>query len=320
MGIRSIVLFTAALCLCVATEALARTSTPFDEQTLDRISELNRAIAEHYERLEEAAKELEARRGVAMSRVHAAAEELDLLEQERGRIRRLPEDERERALRALEEHRIDAKSRSLEALAEKHAIDLDAIQAFEEHATAILVNLEKLGDALAVSGNLSDSSEKVARAAFHSVQRGTAIALSALEEWGELTRDDPRFRALWATARVLNRNAVQLRAPESVRMTVDLVRDRAFVVRSLVDQARAMRGALDQQGLLLQVAAQNQMLRLHFVRLGAINGMELPDLKIEESMRHIVEDIQEEPFGGTASGSFDMLDGFEDCLNYDDCN
>jgi hypothetical protein len=316
----SIRLISLALILMSGSPALGRTTAPFDEETLDRIQELNRAIADHYERLESTATELEARRAIAMTRVEAAAEELAVLERERSPILRLPEEEREAALRALEERRIDAKSRSLEALAEKHAIDLEAIRSFEDHASAILRNLERLGDALEESGRLSDSSEEVARAALHSVQRGTAIALATLEEWGELTREDPRFRALWATARVLNRNAQHLRAPEGLRLTLDLVRERTFVVRSLVDQARAMGGALDQQGLLLQVAAQNQMLRLHFVRLGAISGMELPDLRIADSMRRIIEDIEEEPFGESGSDSEGDLDGFEDCLNYDHCN
>ena len=293
--------------------------SPFDEQTLDRIQELNRAITDDYERLESVVGELDARRGVALSRVETARDELEQLEWERGDAVRLPEPGRTESLRTLEEHRIDAKSRYLEALAEKHAIDLDAISSFEEHASSILVNLERLGDALEDSGRVTESTEEVARAAFHSVQRGTAIALATLEEWGSLTRQDPRFRALWATARVLNRDAVRLRSPEGVRFTVDLVRERSFVVRSLIDQARAMRAALDQQGLLLQVAAQNQMLRLHFVRLGAINGLELPDLEIEDSMRRIIEDIEEEPYV-TESDTGDPLEGFEDCLRNGRCN
>ncbi len=298
---------------------LAEHPAPFDEQTLDRIQELNRAITDDYERLESLVGDLEARRAVAMSHVETAREELEQLERERGDVLRLPEPGRTESLRTHEEHRIDAKSRYLEALAEKHAIDLDAISSFETHAASILVNLEKLGDALEDSGRVTESTEEVARAAFHSVQRGTAIALATLEEWGSLTRQDPRFRALWATARVLNRDVVRLRGPEGVRFTVDLVRERSFVVRSLIDQARAMRAALDQQGLLLQVAAQNQMLRLHFVRLGAINGLELPDLEIEDSMRRIIEDIEEEPYV-TESGTGDPLDGFEDCLETGRCN
>ncbi len=308
-----------ATIVALPASLVADQRSPFDEHTLDRIQELNRAITDDYERLESVVGDLEARRGISMSRVETAREELEQLEGERGDAVRLPEPGRTEALRTLEEHRIDAKSRYLEALAEKHAIDLDAISSFETHAASILVNLEKLGDALEDSGRVTESTEEVARAAFHSVQRGTAIALATLEEWGSLTRQDPRFRALWATARVLNRDVVRLRGPEGVRFTVDLVRERSFVVRSLIDQARAMRAALDQQGLLLQVAAQNQMLRLHFVRLGAINGLELPDLEIEDSMRRIIEDIEEEPYV-TESGTGDPLDGFEDCLETGRCN
>ena len=308
-----------ATILTLPASALADHDTPFDEQTLDRIQELNRVITDHYERLESVVSELEARRGVSMSRVEAASEDLERLERERSDVVRLPEPGRGETLRVLEQHRIDARSRYLEALAEKHAIDLEAISSFEEHATAILQNLEKLGDAIEGSGRVTDATDEVARAAFHSVQRGTAIALATLEEWGAITREDPRFRALWATARVLNRDVVRLHSPEGVRFTVDLVRERSFVVRSLIDQARAMRAGLDQRGLLLQVAAQHQMLRLHFVRLGAINGLELPDLEIEDSMRRIIEDIEEEPYV-SESDTGDPLDGFEDCLQYNRCN
>ena len=67
--------------------------------------------------------------------------------------------------------------------------------------------------------------------------------------------------------------------------------------------------------LLLQVAAQNQMLRLHFNRLGVIGGMELPDLDLDDSTRRILEDIEEEPFV-SADGSEDSgLVGFDDCLH-----
>lgn len=308
-----------ALCLVlVAGHALARPGgTPFDEETLDRIQVLNRTIADHYERLQATATELDARRAAALSRADAAVEELSALESERSDLRRLPEPERVDALRTLEERRIDLKSRSLEALAEKHAIDLEAISAFEDHAAGILENLDRLGDALERSGAASHSGE-VSPATLHSVQRGTAVALATLEEWGTLTREDPRFRSLWATARVLNRAPLQVGGPESLRLTVELVRDRAFVVRSLVDQARALRSSLDQQGLLLQVAAQNQMLRLHTVRLGVIGGLELPDLRIEATTRHLLEDIEEEPYTATA-GSTQGLRGFDDCLNFNEC-
>ena len=219
----------------------------------------------------------------------------------------------------MEEHRIEVKSRYLEALAERHAADLDAIRSFDVHGSAILENLEKLALALERSGRLEHGGNKEqTRAAFRSLQQGTGIALAVLEEWGTLTRDDPRFRALWATSRVLNRNLRRANASEGIRLTVDLVRERTFVVRSLIDQARALRGALDHQGLLLQVAAQNQMLRLHFARLGAIRGLELPDLEIEDSTRRVLEDIEEEAFVG-ATASADPLDGFDDCVEWGEC-
>lgn len=296
----------------------ARASGPFDERTLERIQDLNRVITEHYEELESSSHEHETHRAIASSRIGEASARLEELEEERNDLRRLSQEERPDAERALEERRIDAKSMYLEALAEKHAVDQESIESFEVHASGILENLERLGEALEGSTHMPRSSEKTAREALRTVQQGTAVALSTLEEWGALTREDPRFRALWATARVLSRNATSLRTPESLRLTVELVRERTFVVRSLIDQARALRSALDQRGLLLQVAAQNQMLRLQFLRLGAINGMELPDLGIEESMRQILEDIEEEPFV-TASESGDALIGFDDCLSYGAC-
>lgn len=313
-----IIAAVAALALGGAAPAAAAPALPFDEQTLDRIEELNRAISEHYEELEASATELEARRAIAKEQLDAVEEDLAAIERESADVRRAPE--RERAMRAIEEHRIDAKSRYLEILSEKHAIDVEAVRSFEVHASAILVNLERLAGELERSGRVSEGSERATENAFASLQRGTAIALSVLEEWGTLTRSDPRFRALWATGRVLNRNAQRLRAGDGVRVTVDLVRERTFVVRSLIDQARAMQAALDQQGLLLQVAAQNQMLRLHFVRLGAINDLELPDLDLEDATRRILEHIEEEPFAVTEAAAGDGLAGFEDCLNFGVCN
>jgi len=305
--------------------AYAAPATPFDEETLDEIDALNRAISSHYEELQNATSDLDARRAVSDSKLGAIEEELARIERERSQVWHAPNSPKEPALRLIEEHRIEAKSRYLEALAEKHAIDLEATGSFEVHASAILINLERLAQALDRSGRLDSSAqESDTREALHSLQRGTAVALSVLEEWGTLTRDDPRFRALWATSRVLNRNVQRLQASEGIRMTVELVRERNFVVRSLIDQARALRAALDHQGLLLQVAAQNQMLRLHFTRLGAINGLELPDLHLEDSLRRIVEDIEEEPFAVSAHAEQgrtrnDGLGGFDDCAQRGVC-
>jgi hypothetical protein len=309
-----------ALLISLAAVARAGPAGPFDEQTLDRIEELNEAIAEHYEELQEATTDLDARRGIATSRIEHAQQELRSIEDHKARARRLPDDQRENAVRVFEEQRVDAKSRYLEALADKHSTDMETVQAFETHATGILIHLERLADALEGAESVGEESERATRAAFQSLQRGTAVALSALEEWGTLTRQDPRFRALWATARVLNRNVQRLASPDGIRMTVELVRERTFVVRSLVDQARAMRVALDQQGLLLQVAAQNQMLHLHFARLGAIRGLELPDLDLEDTTRRIIEDIEETPFETAGMLDGDELSGFDDCAHYGVCN
>ena len=257
--------------------AHAAPGTPFDEQTLDRIGALNQAITDHYEQLQDTSEEIAAQRGELKTRMESAQTELEMIERERQEhVRNGPEGDNA-GLRAIDEHKIEAKSRYLEALAEKHALDQEATRAFETHATAILINLERLAEALEKSGRLDGGAgDQVTQRSFQSLQQGTAVALSVLEDWGALNREDPRFRALWATSRVLNRNAERMRGGDSVKVTVDLVRERTFVVRSLIDQSRALRAALDQQGLLLQVAAQNQMLRLHFNRLGAINGMELP--------------------------------------------
>ena len=311
-----------ALCLVlVAGHALARPGgTPFDEETLDRIDALNEAISEHYSQLQESAGEIEARRAVMRSRLETVEAELTAIEKERQQLApRESGDPKSPALRLIEEHRIEAKSRYLEALAEKHALDLEATRAFESHGSGILVNLERLAEALERSGKLEEgSNDELTQRSFHSLQQGTAIALSVLEEWGALNRDDPRFRALYATSRVLNRSVERMRASDGVRMTVELVEERTFVVRSLIDQARALRSALDHQGLLLQVAAQNQMLRLHFNRLGAIHGLELPDLDIEDTTRRILEDIEEEPFVVSSSDD-DGLGGFDSCLHHGEC-
>lgn len=307
------------LLLATPSRAAGATAVPFDEETLDQIDSLNRAISDHYEELQSSSTEIEARRAVVESRISGIEEELDTIERER---RELPPEQREAdspAARLMEEHRIEVKSRYLEVLAERHAADLEAIRSFDVHGSAILENLEKLAVALERSGRLEQAGNgEQTLAAFRSLQQGTGIALAVLEEWGALTREDPRFRALWATSRVLNRNLRRTKASEGIGLTVDLVRERTFVVRSLIDQARALRGALDHQGLLLQVAAQNQMLRLHFARLGAIRGLELPDLDIEDSTRRVLEDIEEEAFVGS-SASADPLDGFDDCVEWGVC-
>ncbi len=309
-----------ALLLTTPCLAAGAPAVPFDEETLDQIDSLNRAISDHYEALQSSSTEIEARRAQIASRLAGIEQELDTIERER---RELPPAQREPdspAARVVEEHRIEVKSRYLEALAERHAGDVEAIRSFDVHGSAILESLEKLALALERSGRLEQGgNDEQTQAAFRSLQQGTGVALAVLEEWGALTRDDPRFRTLWATSRVLNRNLRRAKASEGIRLTVDLVRERTFVVRSLIDQARALRAALDHQGLLLQVAAQNQMLRLHFARLGAIRGLELPDLDIEDSTRRVLEDIEEEAFVGTTA-SADPLDGFDDCVEWGVCH
>jgi hypothetical protein len=312
----------ASLVLMVATAPDARgaPALPFDEQTLERIYALNQAISSHYEELMRNSEEIEVQREMAKAKLEAVESDLERLDQETSELRRSEIGDKTNALRMLEEHRIEANSRHLEALAERHAIDVDATQSFERHASAILLNLERLASALEESGRLGpEADEQTAQQSMRSLQQGTAIALSVLEEWGTLTRDDPRFRALWATSKVLSRNVRRLSGANGIRSTVGLVRERTFVVRSLIDQARALRAALDQQGLLLQVAAQNQMLRFHFNRLGAINGMELPDLEIEDTTSQILAHIEEEPFAVDDSEFLDPLVGFDDCAYHGAC-
>jgi len=302
--------------------SMAADPEPFDEQTLDRIQELNRAISDHYEDLQTAAVDIEARREITGSRLQTIQEEIDRLEEERQQLRR---DRGSRGeIKALEENRMEAKSRYLEALAEQHAIDVESTAAFEEHATGILINLERLAEELEASqGFDKDGDPKAAVEGLYTLQRGTAIALSVLEQWDVLQRDDPRFRALWATARVLNKNVEGLRSgmwSDGIRQTVGLVRERIFVVRSLVDQARALQPALDQKGLLLQVAAQNQMLQLYSTNLGLIDGLELPDLKLDQSIQKIIADIEEDPQTGTTRRSRDPLRGFDECAQTGVCD
>ena len=310
----------AALLIATAASAAGGAQAiPFDEETLEQIDSLNRAISEHYEELQSSSTDVEARREAIGARLGVIEEELAAIERERTELPPEQRDAGSIASRLIEEHRIEVKSRYLEALAEKHATDLEAIRSFDVHGSAILQNLEKLAYALESSGRLDPGrDDEKTRAALRSLQHGTGIALAVLEDWGALTRADPRFRALWATSRVLNRNLERANAAEGIRLTVELVRERTFVVRSLIDQARALRAALDHQGLLLQVAAQNQMLRLHFARLGAISGLELPDLEIDDSTRRILADIEEEAFVGS-SESDDPLDGFDDCVEWGVC-
>ncbi|MBW2280880.1 MAG: hypothetical protein JRG82_09050 [Deltaproteobacteria bacterium] len=313
------------LALCAALLAAspayaAKPALPFDEQTLDRIEVLNRTIADHYEELQTTASGLASRREITQEKLDAIEKTLDQMDRDLAALRRKPGTEKDATLRYMEEHRIEIKSRYLEALAEKHAIDVESTRAFEVHGSAILVNLERLARALSESSGLGEGGDpQASESAFYSLQRGTAVALTVLEDWGSMTREDPRFRALWATARVLNKNLKRAQAAEGVQLTVDLVRERTFVVRSLIDQSRALQSALDHQGLLLQVAAQNQMLHLHFNRLGVIGGLELPDLDLEDSTRRIIEDIEEESYVSGGSDYDDGLSGFDDCLHSGIC-
>ena len=72
--------------------------------------------------------------------------------------------------------------------------------------------------------------------------------------------------------------------------------------------------------LTFEVAAQNQMLHLHFARLGAIRGLELPDLDLEDTTRRIIEDIEETPFDTAGGIDGDELAGFDDCVHFGICN
>ena len=108
---------------------------------------------------------------------------------------------------------------------------------------------------------------------------------------------------------------------ENVRLTVDHVRERTFVVGRLIDQARAMQAGLDHQGLLIQIAAQNELLALHVHRLGPIQGLELPDLGLEQNLQILLEDFE----GGASldpssrATAAPLLEGFEDCAERGDC-
>ena len=110
---------------------------PFDEETLDQIDSLNRAISEHYEELQSSSTEIEARRALIKSRISSIEEELDSVERERLELRPEHGKADSPAARVMEEHRIEVKSRYLEALAERHAADLDAIRSFDVHGSAI---------------------------------------------------------------------------------------------------------------------------------------------------------------------------------------
>ena len=319
---RRMALWIAALCALGAGSSFAADPIPFDEVTLDRIQEINESISKHYEDLQSASADIQARRKGTQSRLSTIQDEMGRLEVEARVVRETNGTRGE--LGALEENRLEAKSRYLEALAEQHAIDVEATKAFETHATAILDNLEQLAGELKKSPAARARSEASPedKAALSSLQRGPAIALTALEQWGALNREDPRFRSLWATARVLNRESSAPRSEsfaQGIEQTVDLVQQRIFVVRSLVDQVRALQPALDQKGLLLQVAAQNQMLQLYSNNLGLVDGLEVPDLELEKSMQRIISDIEEGPETVRSDPARDPLEGLDECAQRGVC-
>src|SRR5262249_9431674 len=119
---------------------------PFDEVTLDRIQQINESISKHYEDLQSASADIAARRKGTQSRISTIQDEMGRLEVE-ARVVRETNGTRGQ-LGAPEENRLEAKARYLEALAEQHAIDVEATKAFETHATAILDNLEQLAGEL----------------------------------------------------------------------------------------------------------------------------------------------------------------------------
>jgi TolA-binding protein len=311
-----------ALCALGPVSSFGAEPIPFDEVTLDRIQEINQSISKHYEDLQSASADIAARRKGTQSRLTTIQDEIGRLEVEARVVRETNGTRGE--LGSLEENRLEAKSRYLEALAEQHAIDVEATKAFETHATAILDNLEQLAGELKKSPAARARTEATPadKIALSSLQRGTAIALTALEQWGALNREDPRFRSLWATARVLNRESSTPRSEsfaQGIEQTVDLVQQRIFVVRSLVDQVRALQPALDQKGLLLQVAAQNQMLQLYSNNLGLVDGLEVPDLELEKSMQRIISDIEEGPETVHRDPARDPLEGLDDCAQRGMC-
>jgi hypothetical protein len=319
---RRTALWLVALCALAPFPSFGAEPIPFDEVTLDRIQEINESISKHYEDLQSASADIQARRKGTQSRLSTIQDEMGRLEVEARVVRETNGTRGE--LGALEENRLEAKARYLEALAEQHAIDVEATRAFETHATAILDNLEKLAEELKKSPAVRARKEATPTdtAALHSLQRGTAIALSALEQFGALNREDPRFRSLWATAKVLNRESSAPRSEsfaQGIEQTVDLVGQRIFVVRSLVDQVRALQPALDQKGLLLQVAAQNQMLQLYSNNLGLVDGLEVPDLELEQSMQRIISDIEEGPETVRSDPKRDPLEGLDECARSGVC-
>ena len=72
----NLVLSTALLVVGAASLVYATPATPFDEETLDEIDALNRAISSHYEELRSVVGDLDARREVTQSKLEAIEEEL----------------------------------------------------------------------------------------------------------------------------------------------------------------------------------------------------------------------------------------------------
>jgi hypothetical protein len=152
------------------------------------------------------------------------------------------------------------------------------------------------------------------------LQVGTARVLAAVEDWGDLTREDPRFRALWQTARMLGKAQKALQVTHGNGASAHAVKSQISHLRSLLDQAVIALKILEAEGGLIQVAAQSLTFRLLSQRMGNFGGTELIDIDFEDRMNRVTSVISEEPAEDRVAGEDVMLVGFDSCADRGICD
>jgi hypothetical protein len=307
-----------SLLLATALVSLeAQSATPKDEATMARFEVLHDQMASSQAALEETTRALTNERERVAQRLDRIEDELASTKRDRPTRSGGSETDRAQTQRAHKEKVIEVKSRHLEALAEQHAIDVELFRAFEEHGSAILRNLEIYVDELGSDVESERSRIETGQNAMRTLQLGAARALASLEDWGVLTREDPRFAGLWTVARMLARTQRILENDSGADATAQAVNAQIFHVRSLLDQTRAGQAILEHEGLLLQMVAQTMTLGLLDTRMAAISGTSLPESHFEERIGRIGL-ILEEP-SSQSLGEEPVLFGFDECANGGDC-
>ncbi len=306
-----------ALMLCLSP-APSPAAMPVDERVMQKFEDISDSMAQHQSEMERTTSELSAKRSRIEARLEPIESEIDALDHQRPRLNSLPDAERSDATRAFAEQRVEVKSRYLELLTEQHQVDVALYRAFVRSGGAILADLEKYADALKETNSVEPDAGAAAEP-IRAFQAGTARALAAIEGWGEMTRSDPRFRALWGTARMLGKAQKALDATRDTGATASAVAAQIIHVRALVDQAMIAQKILETEGSLIQVAAQALTFRLMEARNSRFGGMAVPTVDFEGRFDRITTTFADQA-EESSDGEDTMLVNFDSCADLGVCD